>query len=78
MRERNKIDFGDIAKHPDVQRLIALALHEDLDEAGDVTSNSLVDAGSPDEGWIVAREAMVLAGLTALWFKNWDLREGSC
>lgn len=63
MRERSKIDFDGIAKHPDVQRLIALALDEDLADAGDVTSISLVDAESADEGWIVAREPMVLAGL---------------
>ena len=63
MRERVKIDFGRIAEHDDVQRLIALALEEDLGEAGDVTSNCLVDGQRPAEGWIVAREDMVMAGL---------------
>lgn len=63
MRERNEIDFSGIAQHPDVVRLIDLALEEDLGEAGDVTSQFIVDAERLDEGWIVAREAMVLAGL---------------
>ncbi len=63
MRERDEIDFSGIEQRPEVVRLIDLALEEDLGEAGDVTSQFIVDAGRPDEGWIVAREAMVLAGL---------------
>ncbi|MFT5122902.1 MAG: nicotinate-nucleotide pyrophosphorylase (carboxylating) [Kiritimatiellia bacterium] len=63
LRKRNEMDFSGIAHHPDVVRLIDLALEEDLSDVGDVTTQAIVNADQPDEGWIVAREDMVLAGL---------------
>jgi nicotinate-nucleotide pyrophosphorylase (carboxylating) len=50
---------------PYVDRLIDLALDEDLGAAGDVTSQALVTAGSQGTAELWAKEPMVLSGLTA-------------
>ena len=47
---------------PAVERLIDLALDEDLGR-GDATSEALVDAGARAGGAIVAKQALVLSGL---------------
>jgi nicotinate-nucleotide pyrophosphorylase (carboxylating) len=47
----------------DTRQLISMALVEDLDEYGDVTSQSLVDAEEQAHAEIIAREACCLAGL---------------
>jgi nicotinate-nucleotide pyrophosphorylase (carboxylating) len=47
---------------PSVDRLIALALEEDLGR-GDVTTRALVGASSKAHGRVVAREPLVVAGL---------------
>jgi nicotinate-nucleotide pyrophosphorylase (carboxylating) len=44
-------------------RLIALALAEDLDTAGDVTSQATIPADAPGRAAVVARAAGVVAGL---------------
>ena len=51
-----------IAGHPDVERLVTLALEEDLGDAGDVTSRSLVPPHAVAAGCIVAKEDLVMAG----------------
>lgn len=51
-----------IVEDPVVDRLIALALEEDLSERGDVTGR-IVPEGKSARGVIVAREAGVLCGL---------------
>ncbi|MDC0708149.1 carboxylating nicotinate-nucleotide diphosphorylase [Stigmatella sp. ncwal1] len=48
-----------------LDRLIHLALDEDLGAAGDVTSNALVPPEALGSGELVAKEQMVLAGLSA-------------
>ena len=48
-----------------LDRLIELALDEDLGAAGDVTSNALVPPEAMGSGELVAKEPMVLAGLQA-------------
>ena len=48
-----------------LDRLIDLALDEDLSSAGDVTTHALVDADLRGSGELWAKEAMVLSGLTA-------------
>ncbi|WP_187323520.1 carboxylating nicotinate-nucleotide diphosphorylase [Stigmatella aurantiaca] len=48
-----------------LDRLIHLALDEDLGAAGDVTSNALVPPEALGSGELVAKEQMVLAGLGA-------------
>jgi nicotinate-nucleotide pyrophosphorylase (carboxylating) len=48
-----------------LDRLIHLALDEDLGAAGDVTSNALVPPDALGSGELVAKEQMVLAGLGA-------------
>jgi nicotinate-nucleotide pyrophosphorylase (carboxylating) len=48
-----------------LDRLIHLALDEDLGAAGDVTSNALVPPEALGSGELVAKEEMVLAGLGA-------------
>ncbi len=48
-----------------LDRLIKLALDEDLGAAGDVTSNALVPPDAPGTGELVAKEQLVLAGLDA-------------
>lgn len=48
-----------------LDRLIKLALDEDLGAAGDVTSNALVPPEAKGSGELVAKEQMVLAGLEA-------------
>ncbi|WP_225409786.1 carboxylating nicotinate-nucleotide diphosphorylase [Stigmatella hybrida] len=48
-----------------LDRLIRLALDEDLGAAGDVTSNALVPPDALGSGELVAKEQMVLAGLGA-------------
>jgi nicotinate-nucleotide pyrophosphorylase (carboxylating) len=46
-----------------VRRIVAAALEEDLGEAGDVTTDAVIDAARPGVGHIVARQDLVLAGL---------------
>ncbi|WP_224360702.1 carboxylating nicotinate-nucleotide diphosphorylase [Hyalangium versicolor] len=48
-----------------VDRLIELALDEDLGAAGDVTSNALVPPDAMGAGELVAKEQLVLAGVEA-------------
>jgi nicotinate-nucleotide pyrophosphorylase (carboxylating) len=48
-----------------LDRLIELALDEDLGAAGDVTSNALVPPDAMGSGELVAKEQLVLAGLEA-------------
>jgi nicotinate-nucleotide pyrophosphorylase (carboxylating) len=45
------------------RRLIELALAEDLDQAGDVTSRATIPAGTPGQAVVVARADGVIAGL---------------
>lgn len=60
---------------PAVQRLIDLALDEDLGR-GDATSEALVDAGARARGAIVAKQPLVLSGLdvAAHVFERVDVR----
>jgi nicotinate-nucleotide pyrophosphorylase (carboxylating) len=46
-----------------VARAVAVALREDLDDAGDITTDAIVPAEANGEAAIVAREAGVIAGL---------------
>lgn len=46
-----------------VRRIVTAALDEDLGEAGDVTTDAVIDAARPGVGHIVARQDLVLAGL---------------
>jgi nicotinate-nucleotide pyrophosphorylase (carboxylating) len=46
-----------------VRRLVESALHEDLDEAGDVTTDAVVPAGGRAAGHIVARSRLILSGI---------------
>jgi len=48
-----------------LDRLIELALDEDLGAAGDVTSNALVSPDALGSGELLAKEQLVLAGLEA-------------
>ena len=48
-----------------LDRLIDLALDEDLGSAGDVTTTALVPAGAPGRAELWAKEEMVLSGLSA-------------
>jgi nicotinate-nucleotide pyrophosphorylase (carboxylating) len=48
-----------------LDRLIELAMDEDLGAAGDVTSNALVPPEAMGSGELVAKEQLVLAGLNA-------------
>ena len=48
-----------------LDRLIELALDEDLGAAGDVTSNALVPPDALGSGELLAKEQLVLAGLDA-------------
>lgn len=52
----------DVFRHPAVERLVRLAIEEDLGR-GDVTSQATVPAGVEAEGRIVAREPATVAGL---------------
>ncbi|MFO0596095.1 MAG: carboxylating nicotinate-nucleotide diphosphorylase [Myxococcaceae bacterium] len=52
-------------KDPYVDRLIQLALDEDLGSAGDVTTAALVPAGAKGHAELWAKERMVLSGLDA-------------
>jgi nicotinate-nucleotide pyrophosphorylase (carboxylating) len=46
-----------------VARIVAAALEEDLDEAGDITSRAVLAEGRTGTGRIVARSGLVVAGL---------------
>jgi nicotinate-nucleotide pyrophosphorylase (carboxylating) len=46
-----------------VERAVAAALEEDLDAAGDITTDAIVPAGVQGKASIVARQAGVIAGL---------------
>jgi nicotinate-nucleotide pyrophosphorylase (carboxylating) len=46
-----------------VERAVVAALEEDLDAAGDITTNAIVPAGVQGKASIVARQAGVIAGL---------------
>jgi nicotinate-nucleotide pyrophosphorylase (carboxylating) len=46
-----------------VERAVAAALEEDLDAAGDITTDAIVPAEAKGEASIVARQAGVIAGL---------------
>ena len=46
-----------------IERAVAAALDEDLDDDGDVTSLTLIDLGTHGRARLVAREALVVAGL---------------
>lgn len=60
-RQRTRIAF-DLESDPRVQALVRMALEEDLDQAGDVTSAALMP-GARMVAHMVAREACVPAGL---------------
>jgi nicotinate-nucleotide pyrophosphorylase (carboxylating) len=49
-----------------IDRLIALALEEDLGSAGDVTSDALIPAEATGFAEFIAKEPLVLAGLEAV------------
>lgn len=58
------MELPDIFRRPEVKESIALALREDLGEAGvDVTTESLVSSDARAEAHLVAREACVIAGI---------------
>ncbi len=50
----------------DATELIARALAEDLNDAGDVTSAATIDAAAQGSAWLVARADGVLAGIDLL------------
>lgn len=59
------LEFG-AAERANAERLIALALVEDLDEAGDLTALATIPADALGKARFVARSAGVLAGLPVL------------
>jgi nicotinate-nucleotide pyrophosphorylase (carboxylating) len=61
---------------PGTDRLILLALEEDLGTAGDITTNATIPAESTTTARIVAREAGRIAGLDAA-LRVFDLVDGS-
>jgi nicotinate-nucleotide pyrophosphorylase (carboxylating) len=58
--------FTELTKDGSVQRLVALARWEDLRDAGDVTTASIIEPDRRAEATLVARAAGVVAGLAAL------------
>jgi len=46
-----------------LDRVVAAALREDLDDAGDLTTDAVIEADRRSVGRIVARQELVLAGL---------------
>src|SRR5579871_3076307 len=46
-----------------IERLVKMALEEDLDDRGDVTSNATIPADQQLRGRIVAKKSGVIAGL---------------
>jgi nicotinate-nucleotide pyrophosphorylase (carboxylating) len=55
--------MSDVYRHPDVSELIALALREDLREAGDLTCRALVPPHARLDGVVTAKAAGVVCGL---------------
>jgi nicotinate-nucleotide pyrophosphorylase (carboxylating) len=55
-----------VAGAPDVARLLELAVAEDVQSPGDVTSLSIVDVEASGAAAVVAREAGVVAGLAVV------------
>ncbi|NIM02296.1 MAG: carboxylating nicotinate-nucleotide diphosphorylase [Acidobacteria bacterium] len=49
--------------HEDLQGLVRRALHEDLSETGDLTSNTILPAKATADGRFVARQPLTLAGI---------------
>jgi len=62
MGKKNLWDLN-IAAHPQVKKLILLALQEDLGEAGDITSDSIIESSSFCRAEIIAKSTGILAGL---------------
>ncbi|MCK4871259.1 MAG: carboxylating nicotinate-nucleotide diphosphorylase [Phycisphaerales bacterium] len=58
--------FDELARDGLVEQLLALAVREDLGDAGDVTSCALCDADARGSGHIVARSAGIVAGIAAI------------
>jgi len=55
-----------VLSKPDLDRVVAIALEEDLGESGaDVTTKSVVDADLMGEAVVIARQAGVLSGMDA-------------
>ncbi len=50
---------------PQSERIVRLALAEDLGEAGDITSRAIIDAGAAGAGRIVAGEPCTISGIEA-------------
>jgi len=53
------------AGHPGLEQIVALALAEDLDAAGDITSQAIFGPGDDGAARIVTREDCVVSGLAA-------------
>lgn len=58
--------FDALASDANVHALLTLALREDLSEAGDITSDSIINPQSTRRAWIVARQPGVISGLAVL------------
>lgn len=58
--------FQALASDANVHALLTLALREDLNEAGDITSDSIIDVAANGRAAIVARQSGVISGLAAL------------
>jgi len=67
MIDLNALPLPQLAKSllatADVDQLLDIALHEDLAEAGDITSASIIDPDVAATGRIVARQSGIVAGL---------------
>jgi nicotinate-nucleotide pyrophosphorylase (carboxylating) len=64
--------------HPDVRRIVSIALEEDV-RTGDITTNSTVDASIQAEGRFMAKQELTLAGveLLALLYDQVDFKHKS-
>ncbi|MEC8819158.1 MAG: hypothetical protein VXX30_08700, partial [Planctomycetota bacterium] len=54
--------FTTLVEGPSFDSFLELALHEDLDEAGDLTTNAMVDPSRVVDAAVVSRSPGVLAG----------------
>lgn len=70
MRDLNALSlpelFKALAADANVHALLTLALREDLSDAGDITSDSIIEQDATGRGVIVARQPGVVSGLAAL------------
>ncbi len=58
--------FTTLVEGPSFDSFLELVLHEDLDEAGDLTTNAMVDPSRVVDAAVVSRSTGVLAGIPAL------------